>query len=199
MAEIYGGNWGYGFFKYEACNFCDDVTAETADVAFGDAWLPEYVNDSGGTNVVVVRNPLIREIMLAGQSSGEILLNPIDAATVARSQAAGLRDRREGLSYRLWLKDARGDWRPRKRVEASDQIPATRRRIYALRERIAKSSHEAFAAATANGDIAAFERALRPLTDAYDACYRPSLYRRARGLAGRIYRRVRQMAGQRPK
>lgn len=41
---------------YKACDFCDDVFAETADIALGDAWLPEYVQDGNGTNVVVTRN-----------------------------------------------------------------------------------------------------------------------------------------------
>ncbi len=32
------GDWGAGFYMNSACNFCDDVVAETADIAFGDAW-----------------------------------------------------------------------------------------------------------------------------------------------------------------
>ena len=39
-SELFGSNWGLGFFKYKACDFCDDVVAETADVSLGDAWLP---------------------------------------------------------------------------------------------------------------------------------------------------------------
>ncbi|MGC9322644.1 MAG: Coenzyme F420 hydrogenase/dehydrogenase, beta subunit C-terminal domain, partial [Kosmotogaceae bacterium] len=62
-SDFYGYNWGYGFFKYKACDYCDDVVSETADVSVGDAWLPEYVNDSGGTNVVIVRNPVIKKII----------------------------------------------------------------------------------------------------------------------------------------
>jgi len=39
--SIYGLNWGYGLFKYKACDFCDDVMGETADITIGDAWLPK--------------------------------------------------------------------------------------------------------------------------------------------------------------
>ena len=37
--NLLGGSWGHGAFQPEACNFCDDIFAETADVAFGDAWI----------------------------------------------------------------------------------------------------------------------------------------------------------------
>ena len=50
-------------FQVNACNYCDDIFAETADVAFGDGWLPEYKMDWQGTNVVVSRHPDIDEII----------------------------------------------------------------------------------------------------------------------------------------
>ena len=99
MSEIYGGNWGYGFFKYDACHYCDDLAAETADVAFGDAWLPGYVNDPKGTNVVVVRNRMVDEVLLEGKRAARVHLEPIHVTIVSLSQASGLRDRREGLAF----------------------------------------------------------------------------------------------------
>ena len=36
------GDWGAGFFQNPACDWCDDVVAETADIAFGDAWVEPY-------------------------------------------------------------------------------------------------------------------------------------------------------------
>jgi coenzyme F420-reducing hydrogenase beta subunit len=44
--------WGAGFFQNSACNYCDDVVAETSDIAFGDAWVEPYSSDGRGTNVV---------------------------------------------------------------------------------------------------------------------------------------------------
>ena len=36
---------GLGFFKYKACDYCDDVAGETADITLGDAWLPGEIKD----------------------------------------------------------------------------------------------------------------------------------------------------------
>ena len=46
--EFYGTHWGYNFFRYSACDACDDVFAETADISVGDAWLDGYIDDPMG-------------------------------------------------------------------------------------------------------------------------------------------------------
>lgn len=191
MSEIYGGNWGYGFFKYEACNYCDDVAAETADVAFGDAWLPEYITDSGGTNVVVVRTKAIDAIFRAGMSEGQIELEPITVARVVESQAAGLRDRREGLGYRLELKATEGEWAPRKRVPPSSSIPKTRKLVYDLRMEIARMSHDAFNSKAVDA-IAIFKSRMVPLTARYDRFYRPSVQQWLFSIRPRLARKLRE-------
>lgn len=190
MAEIFGNNWGYGFFKYQACNSCDDVTAETADVAFGDAWMPGFVEDPMGSNVVVVRQAPIKTLLAEGVRSGQIELHELTAAAVANSQAAGLRDRREGLAYRLAQLDAKGHWRPRKRIAPNNAIPSHRKRIYDLRQKIARTTHEAFQKARGSGGMTTFEAEVRSLTIAYDALYRPSLLAQARLLLGRVTRKI---------
>jgi coenzyme F420-reducing hydrogenase beta subunit len=38
------------------------VLAETADVTVGDAWLPEYIKDGLGTNIITIRSPEILAI-----------------------------------------------------------------------------------------------------------------------------------------
>jgi len=45
--------WINGWFTPRACNYCDDVFAECADVTFMDAWLPEYSKDDRGTSLVI--------------------------------------------------------------------------------------------------------------------------------------------------
>jgi coenzyme F420 hydrogenase subunit beta len=181
--DFFGGNWGHGFFKYEACDYCDDVVGETADVTVGDAWLPQYVDDSGGTNVVVARTPEMAALIEAGIADGRLSLEPISADAVAESQDAGLRHRREGLSYRLLLKDRAGRWRPRKRVPArEDHLEPRQRRIYAWRIRLARESHRAFARALAKRDVSVFEREMTPLMRAHDLEYMP----RWRALASRL-------------
>jgi coenzyme F420-reducing hydrogenase beta subunit len=190
MSGIFGNNWSYGFFKYDACNACDDVTAETADVAFGDAWLPAYVIDPSGTNVVVARRPELVALLEAGRAEGRIVLDHLDADTVALSQKGGLRDRREGLAYRLALKDKAGAWRPDKRVAPSMDLPAKRAEIYKLRLRITAATHTAWARARQSGGVAAFEAEIRPLTAAYDALYQPTSLQRMAVLVRRVLRKL---------
>jgi len=144
------GDWGAGFFMDAACNFCDDVTAETADVSFGDAWVEPYSSDWQGTNVVVVRSPAIAELMSEAIEDGRLKLEPVDAGFVARTQAAGLRQRREGLAYRLARR--RSALQPRKRFAADAHAPSARRRIlYRMRQAISAGSHRMFGLARRSG------------------------------------------------
>ena len=134
------GDWGAGFFQNPACDWCDDVVAETADIAFGDAWVEPYSSDGRGTNVVIVRSRALHALVERAIVAGRLALRPVDAAFVAQTQAAGLRHRREGLAYRL-------TWRRRpprltKRVApARTALPLRRRLVYRLRARIARDSH----------------------------------------------------------
>jgi hypothetical protein len=139
------GDWGAGFFQAPACDFCDDVVAETADVSFGDAWLEPYASDGRGTNVVVVRSAAIGDLLDQGVRAGRITLQPVDADTVHATQAAGFRQRREGLALRLATRSA-GKLRPRKRVRPDLLRARSRRRrwIYGMRRRIAVYSHRVF-------------------------------------------------------
>ena len=107
-----------GFFQNSACDFCDDVVAETADVSFGDAWLEPYASYGRGANVLVVRSALIQGLLKRAIKEGGVALREVDANFVVRTQDAGLRHRREGLAYRLALQlKGRQAIQPRKRVE----------------------------------------------------------------------------------
>ena len=144
------GDWGAGFFQNSACNFCDDVVAETADVSFGDAWVEPYSSDGRGTNVVVVRAPLIQRLVDEARADGRLGLEPVDADFVAATQAAGFRQRREGLAYRLtW---ARRGIRPIKRVAPSAAGIGWRRKlVYRTRAAISRGSHRMARLAAATG------------------------------------------------
>jgi coenzyme F420-reducing hydrogenase beta subunit len=137
------GDWGAGFFMNQACNFCDDVVAETADISFGDAWVEPYSSDGSGTNVVVVRTPVVDDMVRNAIRAGRLKLEAVDSAFVGQTQAAGFRQRREGLAYRLaW------GWRgvqPRKRVAPDALSPSPRRKlIYRMRYFISAGSHRFF-------------------------------------------------------
>ena len=90
-----------GYFRLNACNFCMDVFAETADVCFMDAWLPEYFSDSMGTSLVVVRNKEIDELLRNGESVGELWLKEILATQTVKSQQGHVRRKRQLITMRL--------------------------------------------------------------------------------------------------
>ena len=154
--HLVDGDWGAGFFMNPACNFCDDVVAETADIAFGDAWVEPYSSDGRGTNVVVVRSPQVQQLLASAIAEGRLALTEVDAAFVAQTQAAGFRQRREGLAYRLtWARRGRSV-RPRKRVAPSANLPRPRKLIYQLRAFISAASHRVFWVARAGRRPALF-------------------------------------------
>ena len=144
--HLVDGDWGAGSFQTSACNMCDDVVAETADIAFGDAWVEPYSSDGRGTNVVIVRSPELCDMVEAAVSAGRLALETVGADFIIQTQAAGLRHRREGLAYRL-------TWRrrgviPRKRVAPSAaNLPLRRRLVYRTRAAVSRWSHRMFALA----------------------------------------------------
>ena len=143
------GDWGAGFFQNSACDWCDDVVAETADISFGDAWVEPYSSDGRGTNVMIVRTKSLEQLIEAARTDGRLQLEPVDAEFIVRTQAAGLRHRRDGLAYRLSWR--RGGIIPRKRVEPSSDLPLRRKLVYRTRYWIARSSHRMFALARSLG------------------------------------------------
>jgi coenzyme F420-reducing hydrogenase beta subunit len=163
MAELAGRDWGQGWFRLNACSYCDDVVAETADVSVGDAWLPGWVDDSGGTNVAVARSDRMRALIEGGIADGSLALQPLSADDVARSQAGGLRYRRDALELRLADAQDAGRWVPRKRVKPARRIPRQRRKLLALREEMARFSREAGREARATGDFQPLFQHMREL------------------------------------
>lgn len=143
--ELFGHQWGYGFFKYTACDYCDDVFAETADIVVGDAWLPKYESDSNGTNVLIVRNPALLSLIEEGRAEGRLHLEPLPVSEVEESQAGAIRHRRIGLSYRIHQKQRINQWHPPKRV-SPDPLRGNRayRRAQELRMLLALRSHSVY-------------------------------------------------------
>lgn len=167
--SLFGYLWGHGFFKYRACDYCDDVLAELADVAVGDAWLPGYAQDSMGTNVVISRSADIDAMIRAAIDEDRLRMDVITADQVARSQDAGLRHRRLGLSVRLEDKRRAGRWAPPKRVQpGSDNLNKRQRWVYRIREKMSERSHYAFAKAVKSGRFSTFKRQMKPWMDVHD-------------------------------
>lgn len=168
--DLVGGNWGHGMFQLNACNYCDDIFAETADITFGDAWLKEYSDDWRGNNVVVIRDRTLKTLFDGARDAGTIQVSQLTAERTAESQAGNIRHRRVGLAVRLADDVAAGVATPRKRVSAGSE-GVSRRRVALIRQRrrISEASHAAFADALETGDLASFLERMAPLVREYKA------------------------------
>jgi coenzyme F420-reducing hydrogenase beta subunit len=178
MKELIGTNWGQGFFKIKASDYTDDVMNETADVTLGDAWLPDFINDTKGNNVILTRNTIIDEIIIEGQKSDKISVKEMNINDIYKSQEAHYRHTREELTYRLYKRDKNKEWRPTKRVEAANSIPFLRARAQDLREEISTTSHEVYKKAVEKGDLNYYISNMNKLVKRYRNLYRIMAFRK---------------------
>ncbi len=96
-----GDMWGTGLFKANACDFCDDVTTELADISLGDAWIPPFNTDGRGTSVVVTRSNLVETLIQEGISSGKIEMQKIGINQFILSQKSSFTHRQQALQFRI--------------------------------------------------------------------------------------------------
>lgn len=114
MREV-GDMWGSGLFKANACDYCDDVTTELADVSLGDAWIEPYSRDGKGHNVIVARSSLVNEILQEGKLNGELELESLPLDRFVTSQQGNFNHRHGGLALRIELANKAGNKIPPKR------------------------------------------------------------------------------------
>lgn len=170
VQNIFGTNYGHGFFKYNACDYCDDVIGETADISIGDAWLPEFLNS--GNSILVTRNIEINNVIVTGLKNSKLSFEIIEPAKLIQSQAGGYRDRREGLVYRLGNKEKLKEWVPQKRITTNQiTLDKTRINIYKKRQIIAKESYPLFQKAKEKNDFIAFQKSMKKHIIDYKALY----------------------------
>ncbi|WP_439555910.1 Coenzyme F420 hydrogenase/dehydrogenase, beta subunit C-terminal domain [Dyadobacter sp.] len=166
--EVTGGKFNQGALMLPACNFCDDLVGETADLTIGDAWLPRYEIDPNGTNLLIVRNATIERLLSTALAENRIHLDNLFEKDAIYAQSGGFRQRREGLSHRLKLVDNAGYWRPVKRITATQFAPPPlRKMIYNMRSKVTADSRLVFrdALKTNNYELyrAAMNRQLKTL------------------------------------
>lgn len=149
--------WTNRWFTPEACNYCDDVFAECADITCMDAWLPEYSADYRGTSLMLVRSPLVQELIEQGHG---INIKPISIERVMQSQAGVVAVKRHQLAYRLYLNERQGHTAPVKRVAPARPKNFFLRQEVALKERMRNISHDRWA--TGLTDAEKFRDGMRP-------------------------------------
>ncbi len=162
MRDVWAGSWSNNLFMLDACECCDDIIAETADIAVGDAWLPKHLRDYRGTSIVVCRTPEMLDLLRAGAEEGQLTLEETSIDQMIAAQAGAIRQRREGLQYRLYLSQKRQQWRPKKRVAPSARAGSMLfRRVQLLRIKLRTLSKEAFRDQEPFEGLDLFKRRLR--------------------------------------
>lgn len=136
--------WCDRYFTPNACNYCDDLFSELADISFMDAWLPEYIKNPAGTNLVIIRNPKFEALFQQASKAGKIQADTIDIESVIRSQQWGLLAKRNGLAKRLALAKKNKDHIPEKRVLPSNKMKFRELLKYYLKIKITQKSNIAF-------------------------------------------------------
>lgn len=112
-----GDLWGTGLFKNNACDFCDDVTTELADISLGDAWMHPYDKDGRGTNVIVTRSMLADHLIAGGIKNKELTIEKLSLENFLASQQGSFNHRHTGMPERIKQAKKKGQLVPPKRYE----------------------------------------------------------------------------------
>ncbi len=89
------------YFHPRRCMACPDALAEHADIAVGDAWLPEYRGDNPGMSVVVTRTPRGQDILSDVVNGQVVALKRSSLERIKQSQPWLLRHKKELLPARM--------------------------------------------------------------------------------------------------
>ena len=131
-----------GMFQHNACNFCDDVFAEVADISLMDAWIPEYVGETKGTSLMVVRSKGIEEILVKLASNGEVELRDSTPAQIKRSQQGVILKKQKKLAGRLNWAHRKGLYVPAKRIKPKEKLTWTEKLEIVTKKNLQDTSKE---------------------------------------------------------
>lgn len=110
-----GDMWGTGLFKSNACDFCDDVVTELADISLGDAWIDPYDKSGLGNSIVITRSLLADKIIKSGLVECDLVLDELLESKVLQSQQGSFNHRHNGLKVRVELASSNEKLFPKKR------------------------------------------------------------------------------------
>ncbi|HOI39826.1 MAG TPA: Coenzyme F420 hydrogenase/dehydrogenase, beta subunit C-terminal domain [Methanobacterium sp.] len=77
---------GSKIFYSKFCFMCQDATSESADISFGDAWLPEFMDDHIGTSIMISRTETGEKLLKMNKLENKIKLNKVNNNEVIKSQ-----------------------------------------------------------------------------------------------------------------
>jgi coenzyme F420-reducing hydrogenase beta subunit len=154
-----GNAFAQWWFSLSPCLFCDDLFAECADVAFMDAWLPEYSRDPRGTSLAILRSPDAVERFRRAREAGDLSVSPIDVGDVIWSQRHGYDKKVRGMPYRIELARRRGQKVPSKREPVGPPLGRLDRMLQRSLLRMCSVGQRAWS--ECGGDLEAFHRRVK--------------------------------------
>lgn len=92
-----------GFIKYYRCRFCVDATGELADISFGDAWLPRFLNTGKKWSLFVCRSNEIFLLLQQMMGKGLVELNTLALDELVTAQKGNLTTKKERQKARYAL------------------------------------------------------------------------------------------------
>ncbi|WP_321996241.1 Coenzyme F420 hydrogenase/dehydrogenase, beta subunit C-terminal domain [Draconibacterium orientale] len=138
-----GDMWGTGIFKANACDFCDDVTTELADISLGDAWIPPYNKDGQGTSIIVTRSPIADQLIKSGIKNRTLTVEPLELNSFLASQQGSFNHRHLGLWERIKQAQKNKLLTPPKRT-VEDKITIDFKIVQKLRMKVRRKSLESW-------------------------------------------------------
>jgi len=141
--KMFATDWGMGALKYKACDVCDDVYNETADITFGDAWIEPYNKDWKGTNLIIIKNEIFSNLFNEGVIKNEIIVSDLTVEDAISTQESSIRHRIENIGLRLHIFKQNNSWIPIKRKAPSNDFDLKTISIQKKRMKISSISHQA--------------------------------------------------------
>src|SRR5690554_701947 len=170
-----GDMWGTGMFKNNACDFCDDVTTELADISLGDAWLPPFNKDGAGTNVIVTRSEIAEKLIWDGIQENKLTIETLPPERFLASQQGSFNHRHLGLVYRIKHAQKKMQPLPPKRF-GNEKLLLDFKIVQRVRMKVRLKSLEVWAK---NPDVLFFDRTMKKYLKQLKLSTKVYHYRRA--------------------
>jgi len=104
----YKDSWGFvQRYRPFRCYLCPDLTAEFADISFGDPWYREIKEDDPGRSLILVRTDKGRKIFHEAMDAGYVISERVDIDKLYQSQK-NLLTKRQAIWGRLLAMKALG-------------------------------------------------------------------------------------------
>ena len=117
LKSLWTDTFGSHVFTPRYCLLCPDLTAETSDITFADAWLPNIQRtDKDGTSLLLVRTHTGQELLASAQESGDVCVKRCPSQWFVRSQAASLTFKKRQVRVLRNLRRLMGRKNPRDRT-----------------------------------------------------------------------------------